>query len=832
MLRAWLRRALRLLGKSDEKIIAVFAASQVDCRCAIDHVRAGAGSFPIWLVTTRPVDENLAQRCDRVIQLGGGPLLPLRAAAALWPRWVTLSVVTFTAEPGFASLKLAPFLVPPWKLLVMNEHGDFFYAWPAGLLLHLARRARDRVATAKDVAVGILGELARGKFVKLALGIFWKLAWTLLDPILEKTSAPWRRPPARFDLAPEDGFERRPGVLVCVNNDAVSRPALQAALDRLALPYRIVPGPPPPSTPFQYILVVDETPAGDLRHLLDLFHRSGTFAARVQLGRTVFQKDTLPRAAFRRLQPGEASAVVAPFPGVVLLDAAKLARLGGLPAAATTRCRWLLLFWKAAAAGWKSYDVGVQRDRLKMIPDRAGAELEFCLRLLRAPRDPSRDQRPFDDRRGSISFQPSLERPLRSDARRILIVSPYLPFPLTHGGAVRIFHLARRLSERYELILLTFRERQDFVDYSRLASRFARVIVVDHDELRRQDPSVPEVVAQFRSRAMAAAIRQAAQEHAPDLLQIEYTQLAEYRDALPDVPAVLVEHDVTFSLYEQLAGRESAPGQKQSRAREEFERWYRFESCWLQRYEAVAVMSEDEKQKATGAGAPADRVWVVPNGVDTERFQPPAVEPASTLELLFVGSFRHLPNMVGFEFLRGEVLPRVWKKFPAVRVQVVAGPEHEKHWRKFAGNSDALKKPDPRIGIEGFVENLLPYYARAHVVLVPLRVSAGTNIKVLEALSCGKAVVSTPVGCAGLGLAEGEEILVAESAEDFALALERLLSDAAFRRKVEIRARQAAVERFGWERSAESAVRMYDAVWSAPRSRQINSCQVVRSSPA
>ena len=102
---------------------------------------------------------------------------------------------------------------------------------------------------------------------------------------------------------------------------------------------------------------------------------------------------------------------------------------------------------------------------------------------------------------------------------------------------------------------------------------------------------------------------------------------------------------------------------------------------------------------------------------------------------------------------------------------MVAGPDHEKHAK------DGLRDLDPRIEIHGFVEDLRPLYARASIVVVPLEVSAGTNIKVLEAMACGKPVVTTPVGCAGLGLEDDRDIFIRSDWDGFAAAVCRLAED-------------------------------------------------------
>ena len=119
---------------------------------------------------------------------------------------------------------------------------------------------------------------------------------------------------------------------------------------------------------------------------------------------------------------------------------------------------------------------------------------------------------------------------------------------------------------------------------------------------------------------------------------------------------------------------------------------------------------------------------------------------------------------------------------------------------------------DPRIEFHGFVEDLRPFYARATVVVVPLAVSAGTNIKVLEALACGKAIVTTPAGCAGLGLADGRDAIVCREWPDFADSVSELLSNAVLRARIGFQARRVAVERFGWPAIADGAYNSYLAL--------------------
>jgi glycosyltransferase involved in cell wall biosynthesis len=92
---------------------------------------------------------------------------------------------------------------------------------------------------------------------------------------------------------------------------------------------------------------------------------------------------------------------------------------------------------------------------------------------------------------------------------------------------------------------------------------------------------------------------------------------------------------------------------------------------------------------------------------------------------------------------------------------------------------------------------------------VPLEVSAGTNIKVLEAMACGKAIVSTPTGCAGLGLVDGSELLVRQHPDAFAAALVEVIANRELRGALGVYARNAAETRYSWQAIAATAWESY-----------------------
>jgi glycosyltransferase involved in cell wall biosynthesis len=262
---------------------------------------------------------------------------------------------------------------------------------------------------------------------------------------------------------------------------------------------------------------------------------------------------------------------------------------------------------------------------------------------------------------------------------------------------------------------------------------------------------------------------------------------------------------VTFDLHRQL--RQRATGWSKVTASLEAARWRRYEVGHARGYDRVVAMSEDDLERLASAGLARERLRVIENGVDLARFVPAPSPAGSGPEVLFIGSFRHFPNILGYRYLLDGVWPTLRKACPELKLTVVAGADHAYYWRRHLGADFA--PPPPGVELLDFVADVRPLYARATVVAAPLEVSAGTNLKVLEALAMERALVSTAVGVAGLGLTPGETVLLAERPSDFAASVLSLLWNRAARDEMAAAGRTLVEERYGWDTLARKLV----AVW-------------------
>jgi len=196
---------------------------------------------------------------------------------------------------------------------------------------------------------------------------------------------------------------------------------------------------------------------------------------------------------------------------------------------------------------------------------------------------------------------------------------------------------------------------------------------------------------------------------------------------------------------------------------------------------------------------PKARAVVIENGVDLERFQPAPETPGE--RLLFIGSFRHFPSVAAHRFFTERVWPLLRDKFPQMELTLVCGPDHLTYWRAFADSPEPAA--DPRIRLLAFVADVRPLYRETNLVIVPTTVSAGTNVKVLEAMAMRRAVVSTTSGCAGLGLLDRHSVWIADTPESFAAGIATLIADSDRRAQIADAAFWHAKRNFDWEAIGE-----------------------------
>lgn len=381
----------------------------------------------------------------------------------------------------------------------------------------------------------------------------------------------------------------------------------------------------------------------------------------------------------------------------------------------------------------------------------------------------------------------------------VFVLSAYTPWPLSHGGAVRMYNLMRRAAEDFDQALIAFcsghaAPAREILDIC------CEVILVEREGSHlRPMTDRPEVVEEHDEPAFHAALQLALRRHQPDLVQMEFTQMGLYADDCRGVPTLLVEHDITLDLYRQLLAERDG-----WETRQQWQRWERFERQLWRKVDCVVAMSQRDAAMMEGAR----RVEVIANGVDLERFSPSAEEPEPR-RLLFIGSFAHLPNLLGLEAFLRHAWPRLRDAGATLHVISGANPEHFLDLYK---DRVQLSLQEPQIEWEAYVSDVRPAYRRAEIVIAPLLASAGTNIKILEAMAMGKAIVGTPAAVHGLEIEPGVDALIVPSVEWMPDAVLGLFANCEARAELERSARRKAEACYGWDAIARRQAALYHSL--------------------
>jgi glycosyltransferase involved in cell wall biosynthesis len=372
----------------------------------------------------------------------------------------------------------------------------------------------------------------------------------------------------------------------------------------------------------------------------------------------------------------------------------------------------------------------------------------------------------------------------------ILFLSSWYPYPPDNGSKLRVYNLLRGLAGQHNVILITFSERPPSGPPSALEALCREIYVVPR---QRYNPTsaralsglfslTPRSVLDTYQPLMAALIGRVLQENEIDLVIASQWRTAAYHSAFAHVPAIYEEVE-TGVLTSKMA--QAATPLQRLRHYLPLLKLRFYLRRLLPRFQAVTVVSEDEKTLLRQLVPGYQAIHVVPNGIYTADYENVQAAPQPDT-LIFTGSLSYFANLEGVRWFLSEVYPIVQAQVPAVQLVIT-------------GKNDGVSLPTAEnVTLTGFVEDVRPLIASARISLAPLQVGGGTRLKILEAMALGTPVVATEKGAEGLQAVNGEHLLVADSAENFADAVVRLLQDRKLCRKLTDNSCRLVRQQYDW----------------------------------
>jgi glycosyltransferase involved in cell wall biosynthesis len=294
-----------------------------------------------------------------------------------------------------------------------------------------------------------------------------------------------------------------------------------------------------------------------------------------------------------------------------------------------------------------------------------------------------------------------------------------------------------------------------------------------------------------------------------DLVDVEHIFMAQYAPLI-SAPAVLQEHNIESQVlrrYAELSDQYDrgqplvyTPSEQFRDARTEWLKMAAYESTEWPKFPVRTTVSDVDRKEMLKR-CPTGRIVTIPNGVDTTSFLP--VSSLDDANVLFIGGMFYQPNLDAAFELCDVIWPAVVQQIPEACLYIVGRePPPELLKRHQSG----------RVEIIADAPDLVPYAARCCLSVVPLRVGGGTRLKILTAMALGLPVVSTIVGCEGLELRNGDELVVADEPAQIAQNIVTLLRDKAQRILLAEAGRALVEARYDWQNIFPRLERLYEEV--------------------
>ena len=385
-----------------------------------------------------------------------------------------------------------------------------------------------------------------------------------------------------------------------------------------------------------------------------------------------------------------------------------------------------------------------------------------------------------------------------NENKKVLVITPFMPYLLNSGGKIRIHTLAKLLGNKFDISLLSLIDREDEVNYiPELKKTFKEVYAV-LPKAKLESKLYPSRYKYAHSHILIDKLREIQKNQPLDLIQIESNELLYLSNHIKHIPIIYTEHDSSILFFKN-SYYEMKDGTIFSNFFDYLKRVY-FHYSAYKKLDRVILLSQEDKQNLQ-TFFPKANFSFIPTGVDIKHFSFVHSDRPKSKRLIYIGHYPHYPNEDAVIYFIKKIFPYIRKMIPEVEFLVVGSGPTER-LRSISNQPNIRLIPD--------VENVWPYLRESAVFVNPIRISAGIKGKVLEAMATGIPVVSTKAGASGICANNGTQILIADKPLAFAQTVIKLLKNNALYSEIARNARHLVEDRYDWQNIAQSLVQAYE----------------------
>ncbi len=394
---------------------------------------------------------------------------------------------------------------------------------------------------------------------------------------------------------------------------------------------------------------------------------------------------------------------------------------------------------------------------------------------------------------------------------KILMVTPYLPYPPASGGQIRTLNLLKYLSKNNQIVLVSLYKRQEEKKYISHLKKYSQQI---HLCKRPESPWQPKIILNsifsLQPFLIVRNFSQEAKEIIEKLVNQEKFDLihAETFYVMPHIPQttipiLLVEQTIEYKVYQHFVNH--LPFFMRPLFYPDIIKLKFWERHYWKKASMVATVSYSDERLIKKIESSIYPV-IIPNGAGEEMFIKKLPEKKLNNPIfLFVGNFFWLQNKEAAEVLIEKIYPLLKKHLKNFKL-IIAGQEAKRVFTKDGTNVEIIDiKPDDSQA----VKNL---YLRASLFVSPIYGPGGTRLKILAAMASGLPVVGTKTGFEGLSVEDKKHVLYAESPGDFVKKIKLVLGNKLLYKKLQQNSYELVKEKYSWDAISSRLERVYKSI--------------------
>jgi sugar transferase (PEP-CTERM/EpsH1 system associated) len=385
----------------------------------------------------------------------------------------------------------------------------------------------------------------------------------------------------------------------------------------------------------------------------------------------------------------------------------------------------------------------------------------------------------------------------------ILFLTKEVPFPPDNGHRNRSFHMLEGLAKKHSISLICFGNSQTDENRIEGIKQYCDSITIIPAKKQQNRLSflflafsgilsfLPNAIKSRYSPEMKEKVEKLLQNDKIECVLCDSIYQAVHLSKQKRAKTILAEHNIeSLIIYRYFLIERNLF--KKLYAFLEWVKFRSFENKTWPIFDKCMVVSDPEKEEISKRTVQRN-IEIIPNGVDTNYFNFNNVKE-KPLSLIYTGQMDWHPNIDAMDYFLRKIFPLIKAQIPDISFCIL-GHKPPKKIQILAERSHSI--------ITGFVDDVRSYVAEASVFVVPLRIGSGTRLKILEAMSMGKPIVSTSIGCEGLEVTNGENIVIADEPALFANQVIKLLQDPVLRKKLGSAARRTVEEKYTWDKITE-----------------------------